>query len=66
MRSVWSGKPAKNATQWKSFNNIRGVVIFLSLVNVGLKGAAAGLLYFIHKSAKAVNGSMPNTSVSRA
>ena len=53
MRSVWNGKPAKNATEWKAFNNVRGVVLFLSFVNILLKGAAVGLLYFIARPSKA-------------
>ena len=50
MRSVWAGKPAKNANQWKAFSNIRGIVIFLSFVNVAIKGAAVSLLFYINKA----------------
>ena len=50
MRSVWAGKPAKNANQWKAFSNIRGIVIFLSFVNVSIKGAAVSLLFYINKA----------------
>ena len=49
MRSVWNGKPAKNSAAWKSFNNIRGLVIFLSFVNVLLKGGAVFFLAMISK-----------------
>ena len=47
MRSIWSGKPTKNATQWKAFNNVRGVTIFLSFVNVAIKGFAVFMLGMI-------------------
>ena len=30
MRSVWDGKPSKNATSWKAFDNIRSLTILLS------------------------------------
>ena len=40
MRSVWDGKPSKNATSWKAFDNIRSLTILLSVVNICLKGAA--------------------------
>ena len=55
MRSIWSGKPVKSATGWNAFSNIRGVTIFLSLVNVGLKGFAVGMLSFIKKSYSQTN-----------
>ena len=45
MRSVWASKPQKNASGWKAFSRIRGLTIFLSLVNVGLKAIAFGLLF---------------------
>ena len=51
MRSVWGGKPAKNATEWKAFNNVRGVVLFLSFVNIAIKGVAVGVLVVIHRGA---------------
>ena len=44
MRSVWDGKPSKNATSWKAFDNIRSLTILLSLVNICLKGAAVFFL----------------------
>ena len=47
MRSVWNGKPAKNATEWKAFNNVRGVVLFLSFVNIAIKGVAVAFLFRI-------------------
>ena len=56
MRSVWAGKPAKNANQWKAFSNIRGIVIFLSFVNVAIKGAAVSLLFYINKANQQLMG----------
>ena len=56
MRSVWAGKPAKNANQWKAFSNIRGIVIFLSFVNVVIKGAAVSLLFYINKANQQLMG----------
>ena len=50
MKSVWAGKPAKNAATWKAFDNIRSFVMFLSLVNVVLKGVAVFFLSMIYKA----------------
>merc|ERR1712166_499320 len=44
MRSVWSGKPSKNASAWKAFDFIRGFTLFLSFVNIILKGVAMAFL----------------------
>ena len=49
MRSVWDGKPTKNATSWKAFDNIRSLTILLSIVNVCLKGGAIFFLIPIHR-----------------
>jgi hypothetical protein len=53
MRSVWSGKPSKNANAWKAFDFIRGFTLFLSFVNVVLKGVAMAFLANILRGAKA-------------
>ena len=37
MRSIWAGKPSKNATSWKAFDFIRSFTLFLSFVNIILK-----------------------------
>ena len=45
MRSVWDGKPAKNANAWKAFENIRTITLFLSAVNIVLKAIAVFFLF---------------------
>lgn len=52
MRSVWSGKPAKNVENWKFFSNIRGITLFLSTINILLKIAATGFCALIHRGTK--------------
>ena len=52
MRSVWDGKPSKNATSWKAFDNIRSLTILLSVVNICLKGAAIFFLIPIQRGQK--------------
>ena len=52
MRSVWSTKPTKNATSWAAFDNVRGLTIFLSFVNVIIKVVAILFLWRIRQSAK--------------
>ena len=52
MRSVWDGKPSKNATSWKAFDNIRSLTILLSVVNICLKGAAIFFLIPISRGNK--------------
>ena len=49
MRSVWDGKPSKNATSWKAFDNVRSLTIFLSFVNICLKAAAIFFLVPIQR-----------------
>lgn len=44
MRSVWSGKPAKNPQNWAAFDNIRGFTLFLSWINILIKVAACAIL----------------------
>ena len=53
MRSVWAGKPLKNATAWKAFDNVRSVTLFLSLINIVLKAVACIFLIPIMRGAKA-------------
>ena len=48
MRSVWSTKPIKNANSWAAFDNIRGLTLFLSFVNVVLKVLAVMFLLRIY------------------
>ena len=55
MREVWSGKPLKNANAWKAFDNIRSVTLFLSFVNMALKGIAVFLLIPIMRGARIQN-----------
>ena len=50
MKSVWAGKPAKNATAWAAFDNIRSLTLFFSFVNIVLKGIAMGFLFLIGKA----------------
>ena len=38
MKEVWDGKPLKNANAWKAFENIRSITLFLSFINLVLKG----------------------------
>ena len=52
MRSVWDGKPAKNANAWKAFDNIRSIVMFLSFVNIVLKCIAAAFIFPIMRGGK--------------
>ena len=52
MASVWSGKPTKNAAAWKGFDHIHSFVLFLSGVNIVLKGLACGLLFIIMRGGK--------------
>ena len=55
MRSVWDGKPMKNANAWKAFDNIRSIVMFLSFVNIVLKCIAAFFLFPIMRGGKVMN-----------
>ena len=57
MRSVWDGKPSKNATSWKAFDNIRSLTILLSVVNICLKGAA---IFFLIPISRGVKGQKAN------
>ena len=52
MRSVWDGKPLKNANAWKAFENIRSITLFLSFVNMVLKGVALVFLIPIMRGGK--------------
>ncbi len=52
MREVWAGKPLKNANAWKAFENIRSVTLFLSFVNLVLKGVAVVFLIPIMRGGK--------------
>ena len=52
MHDIWSGKPLKNATAWKAFDNIRSVTLFLSFVNVVLKIIAVVFLIPIQRGGK--------------
>mmetsp|Transcript_90107 Transcript_90107/g.124391 ORF Transcript_90107/g.124391 Transcript_90107/m.124391 type:complete len:127 (+) Transcript_90107:12-392(+) len=49
MSSVWSSKPSKNQAAWKGFDNIRSITMWLSIVNIILKGAACGFLWMLYK-----------------
>ena len=52
MRNVWASKPLKNASSWGAFDNIRGLTILLSVVNIALKGIGILLLWGIKDQAK--------------
>ena len=52
MRSVWDGKPLKNANAWKAFENIRSITLFLSFVNCVLKSVAIFFLVPIMRGGK--------------
>ena len=52
MRSVWDGKPLKNANAWKAFENIRGFTLFLSFINLVLKSISLMFLYQIMRGGK--------------
>jgi len=47
MKSIWEGKPAKNANAWKAFDNIRTITLILSFVNMVLKAIACAFLFRI-------------------
>ena len=55
MKSVWAGKPAKNVQDWKFFDNIRGLTMFLSYVNIFLKVGAILVLGYIYRAARAIS-----------
>ena len=55
MRDVWSGKPMKNATAWKAFENIRSITLFLSFVNMVLKVIAVVFMIPIMRGGKVMN-----------
>ena len=55
MKSVWAGKPAKNVQDWKFFDNIRGLTMFLSYINIFIKVGAIVLLAIIYRGAKSTN-----------
>jgi hypothetical protein len=61
MKSVWAGKPAKNVQDWKFFDNIRGVTMFLSYVNILIKVGAIVLLAIIFRGAKSTNSGSVTT-----
>ena len=50
MKSVWAGKPAKNVQDWKFFDNIRGLTMFLSYVNILIKVGAIVMLALINRA----------------
>lgn len=52
MKSVWAGKPAKNVENWRFFDNIRGITMFLSYVNIAIKVSAVLLLVYIFRASK--------------
>ena len=52
MRSVWDGKPLKNATAWKAFENIRSFTLFLSFINLVLKAISLVFLIPIMRAGK--------------
>jgi hypothetical protein len=54
MKSVWAGKPAKNVQDWKFFDNIRGLTMFLSYVNIFLKVGAILVLGYIYRAARQI------------
>ena len=62
MRSVWANKPAKNANSWKAFDNIRGLTLFLSFVNVVLKAIACIFLVNILRGTRVKS---PNLAASQ-
>jgi hypothetical protein len=47
MGSVWSGKPVHNEKIWKSFDFIRSLTLWLSWLNVFIRGGAVFMLYKI-------------------
>jgi len=47
MGSVWSGKPVHNEKIWKSFDFIRSLTLWLSWLNVIIRGGAVFMLYKI-------------------
>lgn len=53
MKSVWAGKPAKNVQDWKFFDNVRGLTMFLSYINIFIKVGAVLVLFYIFRAAKA-------------
>lgn len=53
MSNVWAGKPSKNASAWAGFDHIRSFTLFLSYLNVMLKGVATFLLFNIYKGSRA-------------
>jgi len=55
MKSVWAGKPAKNVQDWKFFDNIRGLTMFLSYVNIFLKVGAILVLGYIYRAARQIS-----------
>ena len=52
MRSVWDGKPLKNANAWKAFDNIRSITLFLSFINLVLKAISIVFLIPIMRGGK--------------
>ena len=43
MGNVWAGKPLHNEKTWKAFDNIRGITLFLSWVNVLIRVSSISL-----------------------
>ena len=56
MKSVWSGKPAKNPQNWMAFDRIRGFTLFLSWVNIIIKIVAILFLIPIYNTGKRLAG----------
>ena len=52
MSSVWDGQPAKNPGNWAAFSRIRRITMFLSSVNIVLKGVACAFMFPIWKASK--------------
>lgn len=49
MSHIWEGQPAKNPANWIAFAKIRKITLFLSWINVLIKSAACGILFFVMK-----------------
>lgn len=59
MQNVWAGKPPRNQAAWAGFDSIRSFTLFLSYLNVVLKGVAAFLLFNIYRGSRAYASQAP-------
>ena len=52
MARVWDGKPPKNAASWAGFDHARSITLYMSYLNIILKGVACFFLFNVYRGSK--------------